>query len=189
MQIDASLSFAEKDHLRTIALRDCWLLLRGVELAPLPPDAWTRFAALAEPAKGGTADGCAAPEQPEAPVLTDCTSRLLLQRLRDATYIRDWPLARQSVEKLVSYTLTSKLAPSLARAVLAELAGTVAREGDAGDAARMVRYLDRQPLSPQVRFVLDDFRKRLPPSEEVTIEPWERPAENPAARLPRICGE
>lgn len=187
MQIDASVSRAENDHLRSIALADCWLVLRRVAIAPLPPDAWTRFAALDEPRAPGSTDGCAYQARPDDPILTDCTSRLLGQRLRDAMYVRDWPLAQQSIERLVAYTLAAKIAPTTTRSALVELAGTMLREGDPRDAARIVRYLDRQPLSAATRFKLDSFRQRLPQSQEVTLEPWSRAPKDPAERLPRMC--
>ncbi|MBV9494531.1 MAG: hypothetical protein JOZ54_09810 [Acidobacteria bacterium] len=52
---------------------------------------------------------------------------------------------------------------------------------------RIVRDLDRQPMSAATRFKLDSFRSRLPASQEVTLEPWSRGLKEPAERLPRIC--
>jgi len=75
LHIDAGVAFAEKDHLRSIALRDCWLRLRGVELPPLPPDAWRRMAALEEPPKPGGADGCHTAERPRATRRRGCGER------------------------------------------------------------------------------------------------------------------
>lgn len=187
LHIDAELSFAEKDHLRTIALRDCWLVLRDVTIPPLAPDAWTRFAALPEPARPG-GDGCAE-KKDDDPILTDCTTRLLTQRMYDAMYIRDWPLAQQSIEKLLAHVTVHGLAPTVVRGTLAELAITMSRDGDANDAARIVRYLDAQELPNVVKFKLDDaVRKRLPQSSEVTLDPWSRAADDPSSRLPHVCG-
>jgi hypothetical protein len=190
LQIDATLSFAEKDNLRSIALRDCWLILRGVTLPPLAPDAWTRLSALPEPQRPG-GDGCAENGEKPAdadPLLTDCTTRLLMQRMYDAMYIRDWPLAQQSIEKLLAHVQAHQLAPTIVRGALTELAGTMSREGDANAAARIVRYLDAQQLPASAKFKLDDFRKRLPPSNEVTLDPWDRAPDDPTARLPKVCG-
>jgi hypothetical protein len=186
LHIDATLSFAEKDHLRSIALRDCWLTLREVTIPPLAPDAWTRLAAMPEPQKPG-GDGCGE-VQDEDPILTDCTTRLLTQRMYDAMYIRDWPLAQQSIEKLLAHSNAHKLQPTIVRGALAELAGVMLREGSAEDAARIVRYLDAQPLPAPAKFKIDDFRARLPKSSEVTLDPWNRAMDDPSARLPKVCG-
>ena len=189
MQIDASVAFAEKNHLRSIALRDCWLQRRKLAAPPLPHDAWIRFVAIEEPQTKNPQDGChGAPETPAA-ILSDCTTRTLVQRLHDAMYIREWELSKQSVEMLVAYTLASHIAPTIARNALVDLAGVMTREGDPSEAARIVRYLDRQPLSAAAKYKLSDFRKRLPQSQEVTLEPWDRLAGNPAAKLPNVCGK
>ena len=98
------------------------------------------------------------------------------------------PIPTESVEKLLAHAQAHKLAPTIVRVALAELAGAMSRDGDANAAARVVRYLDAQQLPASVKFKMDAFRQRLPQSNEVTLDPWDRASDDPAVRLPKVCG-
>ena len=112
--------------------------------------------------------------------------RTLIDRLHTAVLAQETGFARESMEKIVAHTLAGKFRPYFARRSLITMAQYLRREVSAEEAARVVRYLDQQPLDLVTKNLLDDFRKGLPAVRDVVLEPWTTSGAD-VSRLPRIC--
>jgi hypothetical protein len=187
IMIDAGIAGQENDSLRSIALVDCWLALRELEIPPFPSDGWKRLAAMPE-TDAGPATDCSEGAEKKA-VAWDCTAHALRNRLGASLAAHSFPLARQTVEKIVAYTLAGKLTPSFARDALETVAAELSGAGLQSEAATVAGYLEQQPHGKVVAFKLKALHEHLPATGDVVLQPWPAQPDIPDSALPRICAK
>jgi hypothetical protein len=192
IRIDATLSHSENDQLRSISLLDCWILMRG-QVPTFPRDGWIQLTAMKEPDDPSRRAPCFTPnnDPPNAEPLVkwDCALGALLDRFNLALSAHNFDLARQSLEKMLAYTIAQHLAPTNLRNSLAHFAFELNAAGHPAEAQRVATYLESQPHSRVATMNLSILRERLPKGAQVFIEPWQSPTKIAAGALPEICGK
>jgi hypothetical protein len=194
IRIDATISHRENDQRRSIALLDCWIVMRGGTVPTFPRDGWSRIAAMKEPGiPDPKSPACFTPagRSPDAePLVTwDCGLGALQDRFNLALSAHNHELARQSIEKMLAYSINQRIAPTVVRNSLAQFAFELNAAGLKDDAQHVATYLESQPYSRLAGMNLSILRERLPKGNQVFIEPWQSPAIVPAGTLPQVCGK
>lgn len=193
IRIDATLSHLENDQLCSISLLDCWILMTGGKVPTFPRDGWIQISAMKEPDDPNKNAPCFTPnnDPPGAEPLVkwDCALGALLDRFNLALSAHNFDLARQSLEKMVAYTLAQHLAPTNLRNSLAHFAFELNAAGHTADAQRVATYLESQPHSRVATMNLSILRERLPKGPQVFIEPWQSPTRIAPGTLPEVCGK
>ena len=110
--------------------------------------------------------------------------RALSMRLNAAVEMKQWNLARQTLEKILSLTVTYGGNPTVVRSELYEFAETEIRSGRRADAVQILSYLKGQPEDKYVGSQLAQTSGSIPAG---AMQPWQSPVPVDPALLSDVC--
>ena len=157
-----------RDFAGALAVNRQWLDTAGYVPSPLPPDGWSRLAAVPKAAETG------------APC-DDPVACILKNRIFIARAMHDATLARRTLEERLAYAFAQGF-PEETRLRLEEAAQAELDAGNRDAALRIVRYLWPQPKDPILAQLLKQQRDALSPKggppvpmEPTPARPWDAP--------------
>ena len=165
---------SQHDRPRVAPLVDCWIQMQGIEVAAATPEMWKRLA---------TTPISSQPGRPFAQC-GSCVMRALSMRMDAAIAMQQWNLARQTLEKILSLTVSYGGSPTVVRTELYDFAQSEIRNGRRADAVQILSYLKGQPEDNYVSSGLAKSAESIPAG---ALQPWQSPVPVDAALLAAAC--
>jgi hypothetical protein len=169
---------AVHDRPRVAPLVDCWIRLRGIDIAAAQPEMWKRLMTMT-PQQGRRMADCKSLSADSW-----CIMHALTIRMNAALEMKQWNLARQTIEKMASVTVSSGGNPTAMRTELMDLAVNEIRAGRRADAVQILSYLKGQPEDAYVTSELAHWGPSVPAGAQ---QPWQSPVTVDPAFLSEAC--
>ena len=180
-QHDAFLYLSEiaerQDPVRVAPLVDCFLHSMEIDLPAASPETWKRLAGM--PAGTGSPPADCKSMSPNS----WCVMHALARRLRAAEAIKNWNLARQTIEKFAVITVLSGGNADSMRNELASFANDEMLAGRRADAVGILSYLKGQP---DTSYVASELARSADIPARATA-PWSSPVAVDHALLSTTC--
>ncbi|PYQ59479.1 MAG: hypothetical protein DMF58_11495 [Acidobacteria bacterium] len=166
------------DRPRVAPLVDCWIRLHGINLAPTRPETWKRLMTMTAQ-QGRKPSDCSGSSADSW-----CVMHALTMRMNVAVETMQWNVARQTIEKMASITVSAGGSPTPMRTELMDLAVTEIRNGRRAEAVQILSYLKGQPEDGYVTSELARWGEAIPAGAS---QPWQSPVPVDAALLSYAC--
>jgi len=150
---------------RVAPLVDCWIKLQGIDIDAATPEMWKRFAAMTAPGKKLAACNSGEPD-------TWCIMHSLALRRDAALQMQNWPLFRQTVEKMASIVVATGSNPAPVRSELVILAEREVLAGRRAEAVQVFSFLKSQPEDLAVSNLVERYGSAVPAGAQ---QPWQSP--------------